>query len=271
MLADGMLDWICLRARRPDSDEPDRTLRTSVSGGALVTGSAVQDTYALLSDGSTVHIRHARPEDADAVREMHANLSPGNAYFRFFNLSPRAPDREAKRVSRPENEDHVALLALLGNKLVGVATYELTNKPGRAEIAFAVSDDMHGRGVATLLLEHLVSVARQRNLTAFEAETLPDNYAMQGVFADAGLPVQRAFADGVIELTFPLPENEGEELDSYRDAVAVRASRAEVASLRHLFEPASVAVIGAGRQRGSVGRKSCTTSSPAASPGRFTR
>jgi acyl-CoA synthetase (NDP forming)/RimJ/RimL family protein N-acetyltransferase len=224
-------------------------------GGSPMTDSAVPGTFALLADGSTVQIRHARPDDADAVRDMHANLSPANAYFRFFNLSPRAPDREAQRVCRPEDDDHVALLALLGGQLVGVATYEPTGHPGRAEIAFAVSDEMHGRGVATLLLEHLVSVARQRNLTAFEAETLPDNYAMQRVFADAGLPVERHFADGVVELTFPLPENEGERLDSYLDAVAARASRAEVASLRHLFQPASIAVVGAGRQRGTVGRE----------------
>jgi acyl-CoA synthetase (NDP forming)/GNAT superfamily N-acetyltransferase len=220
-----------------------------------MTDSSVPSTYALLADGGTVHIRHSRAEDANAVKEMHANLSPGNAYFRFFNLSPLAPEREARRVTRPEDADHVALLAWLGNELVGVATYEATGKPGRAEIAFAVSDDMHGRGVATLLLEHLVSVARQRGLTAFEAETLPDNYAMQRVFAAAGLPVRRKFTDGVVELTFPLPDAEGEELDSYLDAVAERASQAEVASLRHLFQPASIAVIGAGRQRGSVGRE----------------
>jgi len=40
-------------------------------------------TYALLADGSTVEIRHALGADADAVREMHVNLSPDNAYLRF--------------------------------------------------------------------------------------------------------------------------------------------------------------------------------------------
>jgi acyl-CoA synthetase (NDP forming)/RimJ/RimL family protein N-acetyltransferase len=212
-------------------------------------------TYALLADGSTIEIRQATPRDFDAIRDMHADLSPNNAYFRFFNLSPKAPEREATRVSRPRDDKHVALLALLSGQLVGVATYEVIEAPDRAEIAFAVSDDMHGRGIATLLLEHLVSLGRQRNLTAFEAETLPDNYAMQRVFADAGLPVQKRFADGVIELKFPLPAADSERLDSYLDKVAVRASRAEVASLRHLFQPASVAVVGAGRQRGTVGRE----------------
>jgi acyl-CoA synthetase (NDP forming)/RimJ/RimL family protein N-acetyltransferase len=212
-------------------------------------------SYALLSDGTTVEIRPARPHDAADVREMHQQMSPQNAYFRFFSFSPQAPEREAQRLCRAEDPDHAALLARLDGQLVGVASYEPTGRPGVAEIAFAVSDEMHGRGVATLLLEHLVSLARQRRLTAFAAETLSENVAMQRVFADAGLPVERQFADGVIELTMPLPGHDGGGLDHYLDAVAGRASRAEVASLRHLLRPESVAVVGAGRHRGSVGRE----------------
>jgi acyl-CoA synthetase (NDP forming)/GNAT superfamily N-acetyltransferase len=224
-------------------------------GGGAAMANEADATYALLADGTTVQIRQARPEDADAVREMHHQLSPDNAYFRFFSLSPRAPEREAQRICRPPASDHVALLALLSGQLVGVASWEATGRPGRAEIAFAVTDDMHGRGVATLLLEHLVSLGRQRNLVAFEAETLPDNYAMQQVFKDAGLPVERHFADGVVELTFPLPAVDDERFDTYLAAVAKRASRAQVASLSHLFRPSSVAVVGAARHRGSVGRE----------------
>jgi acyl-CoA synthetase (NDP forming)/RimJ/RimL family protein N-acetyltransferase len=212
-------------------------------------------TYALLSDGSTVEIRAARPDDAADIRRMHEQMSPGNSYFRFFSFSPQAPEREAARLSRPAGPDHAALLARLGGSLVGVASYEPTERPGVAEIAFAVSDEMHGRGVATLLLEHLVSLARQRRLTAFSAETLPENVAMQRVFADAGLHVERRFTDGVIELVMPLPGRDGLQLDSYLDAVAGRASRADVASLRHLLQPSSVAVIGASRNRGTAGRE----------------
>ncbi len=214
-----------------------------------------QPSYALLADGSTVEIRHATPEDAADVRQMHEELSPANSYFRFFSFSPQAPEREARRLCRPEAADHAALLARLDGELVGAASYEATSRPGIAEVAFAVSDEMHGRGIATLLLEHLVSIARQRRLTAFAAETLPENVEMQRVFTAAGLPVERHFSDGVIELLMPLPGHEGGQLDHYLDAVAGRASRADVASLRHLLLPESVAVIGAGRRRGSVGRE----------------
>jgi acyl-CoA synthetase (NDP forming)/RimJ/RimL family protein N-acetyltransferase len=211
-------------------------------------------TYALLTDGSTVEIRHARPDDARAVQAMHAAMSADNFYLRFFSLSPRSAETEARRVCREPAPDHAALLAWLGSRLVGVASYELAG-PDTAEVAFAVPDDLHGRGIATLLLEHLVSIARERGLHAFTAETLADNTAMLAVFSGAGLPVRRRSADGIVELTFPLPGGEADGLGSYLDSVAVRESRADVATLRHLLAPASVAVIGASRKRGTVGRE----------------
>jgi len=211
--------------------------------------------YALLTDGSTVEIRPASPGDADSVRDMHAAMSPDNMYLRFFSLSPSAAQQEAQRVCREPEPDHAALLAWRDGELIGVASYEPAGKEGVAEIAFAVSDHMHGRGVATLLLEHLVSLARRRKLTAFTAQTLADNTAMLRVFADAGLPVQRQSADGVVDLTFPLPGGETDQrLDGYLESVASRESRADVASLRHLLQPASVAVVGTSRRRGTVGR-----------------
>ncbi|MGA3153624.1 MAG: GNAT family N-acetyltransferase [Streptosporangiaceae bacterium] len=222
---------------------------------ALAGPDAGDGTYALLTDGSTVHIRQARPQDADAVREMHAAMSPDNIYLRFFSVSPRSADREARRVCREPDAGHAALLAWLDGRLIGLASYEPAEEAGTAEIAFAVPDDMHGRGVATLLLEHLVSLARLRGLTAFKAQALLDNAAMLRVFADAGLPAQRRMGDGVVELTFPLPRrDENDSLDGYLQSVASRESRADVASLRRILQPGSVAVIGASRHASTVGR-----------------
>src|SRR6266571_4294399 len=210
--------------------------------------------YALLTDGTTVMIAPARPQDTGAVRQMHAQMSPDNIYLRFFSISPAAADREAKRVTRPPDADHCALLAWLGDELVGVASYEPTGKPGVAEIAFSVTDHMHGRGVATLLLDHLVSNARLRGLRAFTAETLAGNVAMLRVFANAGLAAKRQMSDGVVETTFPLPSDEADQrLHSYLRSVAKRERSADVASLRHLLEPSSVAIVGASRKPGRVG------------------
>jgi acyl-CoA synthetase (NDP forming)/GNAT superfamily N-acetyltransferase len=209
--------------------------------------------YALLADGTTVEIRPAVPEDFDAVKAMHEAMSPENSYLRFFHTSRLSAELEARRISGNPVPGSAALLALCGPEVVGVASYVPT-EPDRAEVAFAVADHMHHRGIATLLLEHLVSLARSRQITTFTAQALIENRAMLDVFGAAGLPVERHFADGAIELTFPLPSPQMPTLDSYLDAVAERERHAEVASLRHVFAPDSVAVIGASRRPGTVGR-----------------
>ena len=127
--------------------------------------------YALLADGRTVEIRPATPADYAAVKAMHEAMSPGNIYLRFFSLSRLAADREARRVTREPGPDHAALLALYDRQVVGLASYEVARDGSRtAEVAFAVADTMHHRGIATLLLEHLVSLARARQLEALIAE-----------------------------------------------------------------------------------------------------
>ena len=225
-------------------------------GEGDVSAGAEPNVYALLTDGSTVEIRPARPGDFDAVRDMHEKLSPDSLYLRFFSMSPRAAEREARRLCREPAPDHAALLAVMDGELVGCGSYECDGPGcGSAEIAFTVPDGMHNRGVGMLLLEHLISLARSRGLRAFTAETLSENAAMLKVFADAGLQAHRALADGVYDLTFPLPTDEADvTLGTYRDAVAERERSAGVASLRHALAPASVAVIGAGLRPGSVGR-----------------
>ncbi len=220
---------------------------------------AAGQAYALLADGSTVEIRPACPADFDAVRAMHEAMSPDNTYMRFFNISRRAGETEARRVCREPRPGHMTLLALLAGEVVGCASYDVPGgsaEPGPvAEIAFAVADHMHHRGIATLLLEHLVSYARSHQITVFSAQTLAENTPMLKVFADAGLPVQPHYEDGVMEMTIPLPsEIGGTELDSYLNAVAERERRADTASLARILAPESVVVIGASRRRGSVGR-----------------
>ena len=221
--------------------------------------STAQDTgrvYALLADGTTVEIREAGPGDFDAVLAMHEAMAPDNIYLRFFSYSQRSAKTEARRICRDPAPGNAALLALRDGELLGVASYAgLIGNPGQAEVAFAVADHMHHKGIATLLLEHLVSLARSRRITTFTADTLTENTAMLKVFADAGLPVQRHYAGEVFELTFPLPRDEdGTALDSYLSAVAERESSADVASLRHIFAPESVVVIGASRRREAIGR-----------------
>jgi acyl-CoA synthetase (NDP forming)/GNAT superfamily N-acetyltransferase len=204
--------------------------------------------FALLTDGTQIEIRALGAVDADAVRVLHEGLCEESLYLRFFGLNRAMAGEVAGRVCRVDGSDHAALGAWLHGDLVGVAEYEPTGVPGEAEVAMAVADQMHHRGVGTLLLEHLASLARANGLVAFRADTLPENSAMLRVFADAGMAARQRTSGGVVELTIPLVSDDG-----YLDAVAERERRADVASLEPLLRPRSVVVIGASRKRGTVG------------------
>jgi acyl-CoA synthetase (NDP forming)/GNAT superfamily N-acetyltransferase len=223
-------------------------------GGEWAASGRPASAYALLADGTAVEIRSARPGDFSLVKSMHAAMSPDNEYRRFFSLSKLSAEREAERVCRMPAPDHAALLALKGGELVGVGTYEIAGQD-TAEIALAVADDMHGRGVGTLLLEHLGSAARRHGVRTFTGPVLPENAEMLRVFADAGLSVHRHVGQGVIDLACDLPQADSDPYwEPYHEAVARREVRADVASLRHVFLPDSVAIVGAGRRAGTVGR-----------------
>ena len=115
------------------------------------------------TDGTTIEIRPARPQDLDAVRDMYLKMSPDNFYLRFFSMGTAAAKQDAGRLCREPAPDRAALLAVPDGDVAGCGSYELLGADSvSAEVAMAVADDMHNRGVGTLLLEHLISLARRR-------------------------------------------------------------------------------------------------------------
>ncbi|MEV7186389.1 bifunctional GNAT family N-acetyltransferase/acetate--CoA ligase family protein [Kitasatospora sp. NPDC093102] len=207
---------------------------------------------ALLADGTTMQLRPLGPDDHRAVLDLHAaGMSEESRRMRFFGLSRNAPQQAADRLCGPPRTGLLALGAWAGEELIGEADCELLDEPPEtAELALSVADHWHRRGVATLLLEHLVHAGRAAGLRFFEADTLGGNHAVHQVFADLGLPVERRYAQGEVRVRVPLDEGD----ERYRSAVDERGRRADVASLAALLRPASVAVVGASRRSGSVGR-----------------
>ena len=123
-----------------------------------------------------------------------------------------------------------------------------TEVEGPAEVAFVVRDDHQGRGLGSILLEHLAAAARERGLRRFEAEVLAENGQMVRVFRDAGYQVSREFAEGVLHLEFDIDPTERSM--AVRDA---REQRAEARSVHNVLHPRSVAVIGASTDPSKIG------------------
>ncbi|HEX5595239.1 MAG TPA: GNAT family N-acetyltransferase [Micromonosporaceae bacterium] len=203
----------------------------------------------LLSDGTTVHLRQIRPEDAEAIVAMHARFSERTRYLRYFSPYPRIPDRDLRRFVTVDHHEREAFVVITGDRIVAVGRYERLG-PGapEAEVAFVVEDAYQGRGIGSVLLEHLAEAARQEGISRFVAEVLPTNAAMLGVFADFGYQVQRQYADGVAHLSFPIAPTERSLAVQWE-----REHRTEARSIGRLLAPRTVAVYGASATGQGVG------------------
>jgi len=202
----------------------------------------------VLSDGGTVHLRPITPADAPRLLAFHGRLSERTRYFRYFGPYPRMPQRDLDRFSTVDHLDRVALVASLGDDIVAVGRFDRLDSGDSAEIAFVVEDGHQGRGLGSILLEHLAAAARERGLGRFVAEVLAENGQMVRVFRDAGYVVSREFEEGVLHLEFAI--------DPTEQSVEVARSReqaAEARSVHNLLHPRSVAVIGASTDPTKIG------------------
>ena len=203
-----------------------------------------------LADGGTVQVRPVRPEDGPLLEAFHARQSRESIYFRYFSPMPRLSVRELDRLTQVDYLDHLTFAALLGGEVIGLAGYDRWGARDEAEVAFIIDDQHHGRGLATVLLEWLVVAAREVGFRALVAQVLPTNRGMLAVFHQAGFEATSTFTDGVVEVRMSL-----EPTASALEAVEGRARRAEARSVERLINPTSVAVIGAGRERGGLGHE----------------
>ncbi|SMF76762.1 bifunctional GNAT family N-acetyltransferase/acetate--CoA ligase family protein [Streptomyces sp. Amel2xC10] len=211
----------------------------------------------VLRDGGTARIRPITVDDAERLVSFYEQVSDESKYYRFFAPYPRLSAKDVHRFTHHDFVDRVGLAATVGGEFIATVRYDRIGADGmaasapadEAEVAFLVQDAHQGRGVASTLLEHIAAVARERGIRRFAAEVLPANNKMIKVFTDAGYTQKRSFEDGVVHLEFGLEPTE-------RSLAVQRAreQRAEAHSVRRLLVPGSVAVVGAGRTPGGVGR-----------------
>lgn len=155
-----------------------------------------------ITPGSTgLTLRPIRPGDAPALVALHARLSDHTRYLRFFTPCPRVPPVLLHRFVNVDHHSREAFVILSGTHVVGVGRYERLSTE-EAEVALVVEDAYQGRGIGTLLLTRLVEAARANGIERFVGTVLPENTGVLRWIR--AYPVERAFADGLMRLGFPL-------------------------------------------------------------------
>jgi acetyl coenzyme A synthetase (ADP forming)-like protein len=216
-------------------------------------------TYAadgLLRDGRSIRVRALRPDDKGRLLRLFRRQGPESIHYRFFGGKSTLTEAELRYFTELDFVRHVGLAAVRGSaageEFLGVARYircdDGEGGPPRAEFAVAVADADQGRGVGTLLLEHLARIAQRSGIRAFEADVLGDNTKMFELLHAAGFRVSATPPGRVVHVSFPTEGNE-----AWTEASDERSRRAAAESLRGVLDPRSVAVVGASRKPGSIG------------------
>lgn len=156
------------------------------------------------SRGLRYHVRPIRPDDAERLVAFHQLLSTQSVYMRFFTFHPSLSAKEVAWFTTVDYVDRLALVALVGDRLVGVGRFDRPHGSPEAEVAFVVADEFQHHGIGSLLLDELARAARQRGVETFKADTLAENQAMLEVFHHAGFPVTSTLEYGTVTLRFPI-------------------------------------------------------------------
>ncbi len=209
---------------------------------------ACPDGDVVLRDGSTVHIRVMSRADEAGLCALLNSLSEDSRWLRFYCLQNSAG--LAAEAHREANLDQAfGLIACSGEdeRVVGHAFYVAIDEQ-RAEVAFTIANDFQGRGLGTILLCQLADVAAANGIKVFEADVVAANHAMLHVFRASGFPIEVNASAGQLHVVFPTSFT-----DEARQQFERRESISAVNALKLFFQPRAVAVIGASRQRGTIG------------------
>jgi RimJ/RimL family protein N-acetyltransferase len=151
----------------------------------------------MLKDGTAVTVRAARGDDGPKIRRAFHNLERHTVYTRFFSYKADVSDVDLARITGADFEGTVALLVTFGSGedevVIGGASYvvidSVTAAERSAEVAFTVEEDYQGRGIGSLLMRHIIAIARAKGLDRLEADILSHNLPMLHVFRRCGCPL----------------------------------------------------------------------------------
>jgi len=208
--------------------------------------------YVLLKNGQGVLLKPATPDDITLVEDFMSRLSQDSLRMRFMAAVAQVPRQVIEDLCNGDFIESGCLLAITGEgqeaRVVGLGNYIGTGAGRSAEVAFLVDDAYQGRGISTLLLERLAGLAAANGYIELEAEVLPDNHPMLGVFKSSGFQNHQVWDSDTVHIELPVTGAAAVwERADLRERIAVANS------LVPLLKPNAVAVIGASRNASAIG------------------
>ena len=206
----------------------------------------------ILRDGQRVLLRPIEKGDAALWLSFISRLSTHTKYLRFHHVPKQMTEADAVDYTTVDYKNSFAYVVEIGTgqekKIIAVARYYRLPDKRSAEVAFAIEDAYQKIGLGTRLIEALVNVARENDISVFEASVVDQNYPMMQAFMDYGFTISADLEGGEYHVTFPIKQTRVvDKKEAGRDRTAI------IASLQPILNPKSVAIIGAARYPGTIG------------------
>jgi ribosomal protein S18 acetylase RimI-like enzyme len=167
---------------------------------------------AILRDGASITIRSLTAADRDHVIAVFRKMGQVSVRHRFFSSKRELSAADLAFLDKLADGPDLALVAMVhdkaGEHALGIGRYVVLDDPRSAEVAFEVGDADQGRGIGTLLLEHLAAAARLNGIATFVAEVEADNRAMLEMFSTSGFSVRETLDSRAFHVEFPTEHTE---------------------------------------------------------------
>jgi acyl-CoA hydrolase len=154
-----------------------------------------------------IRFRAIRPHDEEGMRHLFYRFSDEAVYARYFHSVSSMPHAKMQEYVNVDWNQVMSIVGLIGEEGKGriMAEARYIKIPGSpfAEVVFIVDEKYQRAGIATMMYEMLVRLARERGVKGFVAEVLFSNIGMMKVFKKGQLPVKARLESGVYHLEIP--------------------------------------------------------------------
>jgi RimJ/RimL family protein N-acetyltransferase len=149
-----------------------------------------QEAVSAAIRGGTALLRPLRVGEAAPLEAVFRALSPASRLDRYLTPVARLTPTMVTALSAVDGTDHVAWLASVDGAPAGIARYVRTALD-TAEVALEVVDAHQGRGLGSVLLDTVTTVAAASGIRRVEATVGPDNHASRRLVAAIGVRLIR--------------------------------------------------------------------------------
>ena len=143
-----------------------------------------------LRDRSEVLVRPLQPQDGAAEARFIEGLSMQARRYRFLGQVASPSDALIERLTDVDFVHDVAFAAVIHEdsheRIVGVARYSVDADGKRCECAVTVAEDWQDKGLGTILMRHLIDIARARGIGTMVSIDAVENTGMRDLAGHLG-------------------------------------------------------------------------------------